>query len=129
MNLDIKIEGLPKALLKLRLLDQEVRKAVEIAMGQAALLVQRRAHENISGMHGHKRHVKTGNLRRNIKSKVGWSGPYQIDGVIGTDVPYAPHVEALPDGGYLYPALMETGREALKFFQEKLIIAVKGVAE
>jgi hypothetical protein len=126
MNLDIKIEGLEEAQVKFRLLDQAVRTNGEKAMMQACMIVQRRAKENISGDHGHTRHVKTGNLRRNIKSKAGWTGLGQIDGVIGTDVPYAPYVEALPDGGYLFPALMEVGKDALDFFNRAIVAAILG---
>ena len=127
MNIWMKIEGLEDAEVKLRLLDQKVRKSAEVNMKVACFIVQRRAKENISGQHGHTRHVLTGNLRRNIKSKVAWSGFAQIDGIIGTDVPYAPYVEALPDGGFLYPALMEVGKAALDFFQMAMVASIKGV--
>jgi len=56
-------------------------------------MVQNRAKENISGEHGHIRHIQTGNLRRNIKSKVGWASTFELIGIIGTDVPYAAAVE------------------------------------
>jgi hypothetical protein len=126
MNLAIKIEGLPEAEVKFRLLNETVRRAALIGMKQATMIVQRRAKENISGEHGHTRHVKTGNLRRNIKTKAGWTGTYTIDGVIGTDVPYAPYVESLPDGGFLYPALMEVGTAAHEFFNRVLVLALTG---
>jgi len=125
MRLDFSILGVDKAVAKLKILEKDVRKDSEKAMYRAATIVERRAHENISGMHGHKRHVKTGNLRRNIKSKSKWTGSYDIDGIIGTDVPYAPYVEALPDGGFLYPALREVGKEALEYFHNQLVKIIK----
>lgn len=124
MNIDVKIEGMDEVQIKLRLLDQTVRKNGEKAMNVACMIIQRRAKENISGEHGHTRHIKTGNLRRNIKFKSEWKSFAEIDGVIGTDVPYAPYVEALPDGGFLFPALMEVGKYALEFFNTALVAAI-----
>jgi len=125
MKVDFVISGVPKALVKLKLLDQVVRDEALRAMGRASAIVATRAKENISGQHGHVMHIKTGNLRRNIKSKAKWKGNFEIEGFIGTDVPYAPHVESLPDGGFLYPALMEVGREALAYFKIQISMAVR----
>jgi hypothetical protein len=129
MNLDIKITGVPKALVKLRLLDENVREKSLQAMKRACSLVERRAKENLQGRHSPHpyRHWVTGTLGRSIKSKVGFTGPYQITGVIGTDVPYAPYVEALPDGGYLFPALITEGPQAVKYFEEELEKIIKGI--
>lgn len=128
MRLDINISGMEKLFLRLKLLDETVSGAVKIAMYQSATIVQKRAQENISGMHGHTRHVKTGNLMRSIQSQAGWTNnaKTEIVGIIGTDVPYAPYVEALPDGGFLYPALMEVGREAMAYFKAQLALVIKG---
>jgi len=121
MNLIQNIEGVNKTALKLALLSNVIRINAVKSMKKATFIVSNRAKENISGMHGHVRHIKTGNLRRNIKTKVGWTGLYELEGLIGTDVPYAPHIEALPDGGFLWPALMEVGKEALDYFNEQIV--------
>ena len=129
MNLDIKITGVSKTVIKLRLLDENVRKESLQAMKRACSIVEKRAKENLQGRHSPHpyRHWVTGTLGRSIKSKVGFTGLYQLTGAIGTDVPYAPYVEALPDGGYLFPALMAEGPNAKKCFEEDLEKAVKGV--
>jgi hypothetical protein len=124
MNIMIEISGMKELDVKLELLKQRVRERAEIAMAKASTIVQRRAKENISGMNGHTRHVLTGNLRRNIKVKSGFVSTFGLEGVIGTDVPYAPYVESLPDGGYLYPALKEVGLQALNFFHNALVAAI-----
>ena len=126
MRVDFKITGVPSTLVKFKLLDQTVRNQSLKAMARASAIVETRAKENISGQHGHTMHIKTGNLRRNIKSKAQWKGNYEIEGFIGTDVPYAPWIESLPDGGFLYPALMEVGRTALEYFKLQMSMAVRG---
>lgn len=125
MRMDFKIEGIEPTMVKLKMLEPEVRKAIDQGMGRACSIIEARAKENISGMHGHTRHVRTGTLRRSIQSRVGWASMYEIVGAIGTDVPYAPYVEALPDGGFLYPALIEVGTKALSYLKDQMALAIK----
>jgi len=127
MRVDISIEGVSKTVMKFKLLNEAVRGMALDGMKRSGNIIEARAKENISGMHGHGRHVKTGNLRRSIQTKAGWKGFAEVVAVIGTDVPYAPHIEALPDGGFLYPALMEVGKQALGYFKAQLVLAVKAV--
>jgi len=116
MKLLTEITGVNKTIWKLNLLDSNVRLASMKAMKRGTLLVAKRAKELLT----EKNHVKTGNLRRNIKTKVGWANLYELIGVIGTDVPYAPYVEALPDGGFLYQAARESGRKAYDYVREEI---------
>jgi len=62
-------------------------------------------------------HIITGNLKGSIQSFVTvdqeeastsiGSFPPGSKGYNGSDAPYAPFVEALPDGGFLFPAYMQ----------------------
>ncbi|MFC1709503.1 HK97 gp10 family phage protein [Candidatus Omnitrophota bacterium] len=123
MNIKFHIDGVPDAVLKLKLLEDSVRDKIKSGMGRGAIMIQDKAKTIIT----EKRHVVTGNLRRGIKHKVGWTSSFNIEGVIGSDVPYAPYIEALPDGGFLYPALMQESQNALLYIRMQLIMAVKGV--
>lgn len=124
MKIDIGIKGVDKVQLKLKLLETSVREKIKDAMAQGASIVVARAKEIIT----EKGHIITGNLRRSIQYKVGWSGINEIDGVVGTDVDYSIYVEALPDGGYLFPALREKGKEALGYVEKAVVEAVKEVS-
>lgn len=125
MKMTGKIEGLSKTLVKLKVLEKSIRADLKKDVYKAGTIVQARAKENINGEHGHTRHVKTGNLRRGILVRASWSSLYQIVAIIGTDVPYAPKVEALPDGGFLYPALVEVGGDALKYLKKQVGVTLK----
>jgi hypothetical protein len=83
----------------------DVQSSVGRSLFRGGLLVQARAKEIIT----EKGHVKTGNLRRSINTQLTRSGPGgdRISAEVGTFVEYAPNVEALPDGGYLFPASEE----------------------
>jgi hypothetical protein len=134
--LKIEIKGVPEAVIKAKLLEDKVRGNIKVGMTQAAMIVQAEAKRIIgsvmwvtkggvyrgfgknkrwyppgSAMRGHKR---SGDLARSIQVKTGWASQYEIVGVVGTDQKYAPYVEALPDGGFLNPALRNKGAEALK---------------
>jgi len=115
MKLYFSIDGVEKFKFKADMLTKEVRNEAKKAMFRGGTLIEARAREHLEGMHGHPRHWITGNLAGSIQVKVGWINLYEIMGVIGTDVPYAVHVEALPDGGYMFPALMNVGPEALEY--------------
>ena len=122
MNVKFEIDGVDKTVMKLAMLNTLVRAEALRAMKRSASIVEKKAKEIITD----KGHVKTGNLRRNIKSKAGYKGMFVIEGVIGTDVPYAPYIESLPDGGFLYPALMSSGREALIYLKGELARVILG---
>lgn len=126
MKLTAEILGISEAVLKFKLLQDHTRNDVKRGVARGATKVATRAKENISGQHGHTKHVVTGNLRRSIQTKVGWVSSFEVVGVIGTDVPYAPDVEALPDGGFLYPAILEVGEGVYKYVQEEIIKAIRG---
>jgi len=126
MNLLTEIQGVSQTVLKIKLLSEVIRSDVMKEMKKAAILVQNRAKENLAGQHGHNRHWITGNLARGIKSEVGWESLYELVGVIGTDVEYAPFVESLPDGGFLYPALQEVKGEAFVMVREGINKTIKG---
>ena len=108
---------------KLKLLKQDVRDGVLEAMGRAAMIIETEAKVIIT----RRKHVRTGNLRNSIQSRAGWANQTEIVGIVGTDVPYAPYVEALPDGGYLRPALMKKGAAAMKYLMSEIKKITDGV--
>ena len=66
------------------------------------------------------KHVKTGNLRRSVTGEANIPNPDVIDGLVGTAVHYAPYVEALPDGGYLYRAVREKFPEVKQMIENEM---------
>ena len=90
---------------------------------RAGTIVEKRAKENITGKHGHDKHIITGNLRRSIKTGTPVQlapGFFQV--AIGTDVIYALPVEVRDKtGGYLRPALKESKKEVMKFVKKSVI--------
>ena len=120
------LRGMTKVLANMNLSVMAVSGDMERIAMNAGRLIERRAKENISGENGHTRHIKTGNLRRNIKSKVGWASTFELVGIIGTDVDYAPYIEALPDGGFLYPALVEVGDQVVSMVRDDIGKVIKG---
>lgn len=146
MDITVQLDIDSKSFLnKITAMIPKVRDDIEKSMARGAIMIQDKAKEILTeiewtaGEHGLRRygggstlkeyfeagetvigHIDTGNLRRNIKSDVAWTGDYEITAVIGTDVPYAIYVEALPDGGFLYRAVMEKSPDALKYIENEL---------
>lgn len=87
----------------LRLLKQ-LQSNMPRVMLNAGQIIEARAKEIIT----EKGHVVTGNLRRSINTQLGEVSATRIEVLIGTWVEYAPFVEALPDGGFLFPAAIES---------------------
>ena len=123
MRIFTKIDGASRTVAKLAVSKKVLKEAALIAMNQAASSVARRAKEILV----EKRHVITGNLRRSITSKAYMKSDMEVEGIIGSGVDYAPYVEALPDGGYLYAALMQEGAKALIIFKAKLMGSLQGI--
>jgi hypothetical protein len=73
-------------------------------MLNAGQIIEARAKEIIT----EKGHVVTGNLRRSINTQLGEVTPLKIEVLVGSFVEYAPFVENLPDGGFLFPAAVES---------------------
>lgn len=112
--IDITVLGIDQAKAKLAFLSANVMKEGVKVVGNGCRIVETRASEIIT----EKRHVVTGNLRRSISSKAEKAGLFLIDGACGVDsdkASYAPYVESLPDGGYLFPAYYEKYREVMEF--------------
>ena len=88
----------------------------------AGRLVERRAKENISGKHGHKKHIISSRLMNSIDAKKPLRlSRYKYSVPIGTDVFYGPYVEHRDKtGGFLYPALTETKKQAIDYIKREL---------
>ena len=84
---------------------------------RAGEIIARRAKEIIT----EKGHIVTGNLRASIRTVIEKPNLYQIDIYIGTDVFYSVFVEALPDGGYLFPAFREKQQEAINYIANGIV--------
>ena len=120
MKLTTKIEGIEETISKFVFLQEAVRTEIQMAMTRACYIIVIRAKEIIM----ENDHWVTGTLLRSIDARVGWAGMYEVDGAVGSDVHYAPYVEALPDGGYLFPAYVELKDEAFEFFKAGVRLAV-----
>jgi len=88
----------------------------------AGRLVEKRAKENITGQHGHQKHIISGRLRSSITAKRPIRlSQYKYSVPIGTDVFYGLWVEVKsPDGGFLRPALGETKKQAINYITRSL---------
>jgi hypothetical protein len=87
----------------LRMLKQ-IQSNMPRVMMNAGQIIEARAKEIIT----EKGHIVTGNLRRSINTQLGEVSATRIEVLVGTWVEYAPFVEALPDGGFLFPAAIES---------------------
>jgi len=95
---------------------------------RAGLIIERRAKENISGKHGHYRHIITGNLRRSITTEVEKLNMELYRVAVGTDVYYAAWVEAKDkSGGYLRPAFFESKDIALNYIADEIAKSIRGL--
>lgn len=97
-----------KILETLRKKNQEFYAAVQgrlpMVMVNAGQIVEARAKEILT----ENGHVVTGNLRRSISTLLTSATPTRVEVQVGTFVDYAIYVEALPDGGFLFPASEQT---------------------
>lgn len=80
----------------------------------ACQIVEARAKEILT----EKGHIVTGNLRRSITTSIIENSTKVSRVQVGSFVEYAPFVEALPDGGFLYPAVVETFDQVSRFMVE-----------
>lgn len=80
----------------------------------AVQIVEARAKEILT----EKGHIVTGNLRRSINTSIVENSAKVSRVQVGSFVEYAPFVEALPDGGFLYPAVVETFDQVSRYMVE-----------
>lgn len=105
---------------KLSDLPDKIRRGIETALFKAGTIVQTESIMCLAGLRGHPRHWITGNLARSIQVKTRWESNDIVVAVVGSDVPYAIYVEALPDGGFLYTALMNKSNDAKIFLSKRI---------
>jgi hypothetical protein len=106
-------------LLKL-LSTNDAQSAAARALLDGGWLIAARAKEIIT----EKGHIVTGNLRRSITAQIGATSDDRLEVEVGTWLFYAPFVEALPDGGYLFPASEEQFPNVVRLFAERGIQGV-----
>ena len=116
MKISGKILGLAKFKNRMKELNPKLKNELKSIMARGLMLIEGTAKQILTD----KGHVLTGNLRRNIKHKTPrFINLYQIEGVVGTDVPYAPYIEALPDGGYLLQAITQEGDKVNEYIKQE----------
>jgi hypothetical protein len=92
----------------------EIQSGFPRVMFQAGTIVQARAQEIIT----EKGHVVTGNLKRSIHTVVEIRSRTRVAAIVGTFVEYAPFVEALPDGGFMFEAAVQTSQQVVRYLYE-----------
>lgn len=97
---------------------RRVQSGLPRTMLNAGQILQARAQEILT----EKGHVVTGNLRRSIATQLLEATKEKVEVAVGTHVAYAPYIESLPDGGFLFPASIETFEQVTKFIAENGII-------
>ena len=94
----------------------EVLLSMEGAVQDGLRLVEDAARQELTT----KGHVKTGRLRESIATQTRRIGETAVEGTVGSDVPYAPEIEALGDGGYLRPAFAREGTRVTEVVGQRL---------
>jgi hypothetical protein len=128
------ITGAEAFKVKLKLLEDACAKQAGKAIYQGVKEIAVRAKEILE----EKNHVVTGNLRRSIQPIIGEISGGVIEGFAGSfmpgskgfvnaDAPYAPYVESLPDGGYLFPAYREKIEEVSKWIAQGILVEIAGI--
>lgn len=150
----VEITGVEQALMRLKMLDEGVRKDIESAIVKGGLVIANEArnildtikwevHSQTGYVRGGVRypkgtpmigHYNTGNLRRSLNAVAivegdeiaGYVGSWLpgSKGFTGTDAPYAPYVEALPDGGFLFPAYRMHKDEVQKWIADAILVRI-----
>lgn len=110
------VTGADKVMKKFQDITLQNHDEIKKAVYRACVGIQKRAQKILTELG----HIVTGNLRRNIKSEADFVTKYEVVGIIGTDVPYGPYIEALPDGGYLYKAYLEEAENAVNYINNEL---------
>jgi hypothetical protein len=106
------ITGLDKVVLSYAIANKNIKAELQKEIFQAGTIIQVEAQRILT----EKGHVVTGNLRRSINTQVVVEDTLlEVD--IGTNVEYAPYIEALPDGGYLFPAYWAKKDEVMQRLQ------------
>ena len=108
---DFEINGMDKLKGNLNILKQGVKVAMAQAGYRGGEAIVSRAVEIIN----ENEHIISGTLWRSIHATSEWVGPSLVEISVGTNVYYAPYVEALPDGGYLYRATAEKINEVYDY--------------
>lgn len=112
-NVTFKLTNEQKVRLAFKLASKQVREALGKDMFIQGSKVAVRAKILLT----EKGHVITGNLRRSIMVQplIDQNGLLEIN--VGTNVEYAPQIEALPDGGFLLPAFIEQHESIVRGMQ------------
>jgi len=126
----MQITGAEAMALNTKLLEDGIPEEIRKAITQGMSEISTRAQEILT----EKNHVVTGNLRRSIvpvavvegNEIAGMAGsfPPGMEGFIGSDAPYAPIVERLPDGGYLKPAFDEKKKDVQEWIGKAILIQI-----
>lgn len=94
---------------------EQISSELPRVMVNAGQIIEARAKEILT----EKGHVVTGNLRRSINTQIVEAQEMSVRVEVGTFVDYAIYVEALPDGGFLFPASEETFPVVTQFLFER----------
>lgn len=105
------MEGWDRLKAQMKFLESNVRVAMAQAGWRGGEAISTRAHDILV----ENEHVISGNLKDSLHPESKWISPTVLDIEVGTNVFYAPYVEALPDGGYLYRAAHEKINEVYDY--------------
>jgi hypothetical protein len=100
-----------------RQLLEDLQTNVGRALQRGGLLIEARAKEILT----EKGHIVTGNLRRSINTQIIRTGGDRLFVEVGSFLFYAPFIEALPDGGFLFPAAQQQFPAVMK------LLVVEGI--
>ena len=117
-----KITNLQKVRLAFKLADENIHKELSKALFVEGSRIATRAKVILN----EKGHVVTATLLRSISVQpvVEQGGVLEVN--VGTNIVYAPKIEALPDGGYLLPAFIENAEKVQAGIQKAIDRAIGG---
>jgi phage gpG-like protein len=85
----VEIDGIDKIMADFRGYEREAEKAINTAVSQTSLMVQKDAKSRLNGLLGSAKHWITGNLAKSVYNRRVVS----MEKVVGTNVEYAPYIE------------------------------------
>lgn len=117
----LRMIGAAKARARIKRMTQEFGSELPNIFVRGGTKIQKTAQKKIT----EKGHVVTGNLRRSLNTQVTDYSTDRVKVAVGTWVAYAPKIENLPDGGFLFEAFDEERAEVLRYIRNRLDAVIR----
>jgi hypothetical protein len=119
------LKGVRKMKERLAKIQKRYKSDVPNIFRNAGLIIANSAKQILTA----KGHILTGALRRSLTAMITELKPAYIEVSVGTWLEYAPLVEALPDGGYLYEAFEKQKTVVVNYIKRQLASSLRRETE